>query len=147
MLKKRKIWKLIAKISVILYIVLFCTPAFLYVLVRTPFIQQFIVDKTTDYLSEKLNTDVEIGSVTFDFFLDVNIQDLKINDDRDSLLASIDELVVGFENLSLKKRIIYFKKAEIINPVFHLKKYEGEEDNNMQFIIDFIHNLRCLGMQ
>ncbi len=137
MLKKRKIWKLFAKISVILYIVLFCTPAFLYVLVRTPFIQQFIVDKTTDYLSEKLNTDVEIGSVTFDFFLDVNIQDLKINDDRDSLLASIDELVVGFENLSLKKRIIYFKKAEIINPVFHLKKYEGEKDNNMQFIIDF----------
>lgn len=131
------IWKRIAKIIVILYIIVICIPAFLFILVRTPFIQQFIVEKTTTFLSRELDTDISIGSITFNFFLDVVIKDLQVKDQHDQLLAGIDKISVGFHNVSLRKQRLQFRKASIQHPVFHLRKYHGEDENNLQFIIDY----------
>ncbi len=137
MAKFSVIWKRTAKIIVILYMVVICFPAFLFVLVRTPLVQQMIVKKTTAFLSEELNTDISIGSVTFGFFLDVVINDLHVNDQHNQELARIEKLSVGFKHVSLRNRRLSFGKAEIRRPVFHLKQYEGEEVTNLQFIIDY----------
>jgi len=137
MARLKKTGKRIAKIAVILYIVVICVPVSLYVLIRTPVVQHFIIDKTTNYLSEKLETKVSIGAMQFNFFLDIVIEDLEVYDKRENPLVSIDKLVVGFSDIFLKKKLLVFKKAILVSPVFHLRKYEGETENNMQFLIDF----------
>ncbi len=137
MAKSGNMWKRIAKIIVILYIVLLCLPAGLIMLIRTPLIQHFLVHRTAQYFSEELNTDVKIGSLSLSFYLDIVIEDLHISDLHDKTLTTIDKLVVGFEDISFSDKILFFKKAIIIAPKFHLSRYEGEDESNLQFILDY----------
>jgi hypothetical protein len=137
MAKSRKIWYRIAKIIVILYIALLCLPVALIMLIRTPVFQYVIVQKTTQYLTDELGTEVKLSSVTINFFLDIVIEDLHVNDLHSNTLASIDELVIGFEDFSTSERTLFFKKAIIVSPEFNLVRYEGEEDNNLQFLVDY----------
>jgi len=137
MAKSGNIWKRIAKITVILYFVLITLPAFVFILIRTPFIQNFIVKNTTAYLSRELNTEISIGSIYLSFFLDLEINDLKVNDQQNNLLASIDQIEIGFNRFIFGKNKLLFRKAELTNPSFFLRKYKGEEQTNLQFIIDY----------
>jgi hypothetical protein len=131
------IWRRVAKIIVILYIVVLCLPVFLIALLRTPFIQEYMVQKVSIYLSEDLGTEVSIGAVNINFFFEIIIDDLNIQDKHNNTLASIDRIIVNFRNYSLKSKTIFFQHAGILNPVFHLRQYEGEEINNLQFILDY----------
>jgi hypothetical protein len=137
MAKSGNIWKRIAKITVILYFALITLPASLFILVRTPFIQNYIVKQTTSYLSRQLNTEISIGSIYISFFLDLEINDLKVNDQRNNLLASIDQLEIGFNSFIIGNNNLLFRKAELTNPSFFLRKYKGEAHTNLQFIIDY----------
>lgn len=133
----RKIWKRLAKITVILYITLFCIPAALFVLIRNPIIQQIIVSQASAYLSKELETKVQIGSLDVDFFLDFTIGNILIEDKHNNTLCSIDEVSIALHDISFSSNTIVLRKTEIHEPVFNLRRYKGENDNNLQFLIDY----------
>ncbi len=137
MIITRKLKKRLAKVLFIFYITVLCIPALMLVLVRMPVVQKAIIEKTTTYLSSQLDTEIHIGSITLNFFLDIVVNDFKINDRNGNLLASFDKLVVGFNDISNKRKTVYFNNTKITDLHFYLKHYEGEQENNLQFIIDY----------
>ncbi len=127
----------LAKVLIIIYFILLCLPATLYVVVRIPFIQNAIVQKATDYLSKELQTEISIKKIDINFFLNVSIHDLKINDLKNKELLFIKQLDVHLKKITFKKNRIHLSNINIKKLNFNLTQYKGENINNLQFIIDY----------
>ncbi|MGQ0828822.1 MAG: translocation/assembly module TamB domain-containing protein [Bacteroidota bacterium] len=112
----------------------------LFLLVQVTSVQGYVAKKTADFLSEKLNTRIDIGSVEIQFFKTVVLNDVYIEDlHRDTLLYS-KRLKVGIEDLNIKKQRIYISDIILLNAKTKLTRYKAEEDLNFQFIIDAFAN-------
>ena len=93
--------KKIGRVLLSIWIVLFCLPIALLVIVRTPWVQQYIAKKASAYYTEKLGTKVEIGRVDIVFPIDISLYDVDIEDKHANNLISAKEITVAPENLSL----------------------------------------------
>ena len=77
----RIFWKTLLTIFIILLLV--------FILIQTPWVQDFARAKAEKYLSRKLNTRVLIGHLDITFFRSVTLKDVYIEDrHRDTLLSA-----------------------------------------------------------
>lgn len=135
--KNKNIWKRFAKIIVIIYFAVFCIPASLYFIVRTPAVQKYIVNKTTEYLSNELNTNISIEKIKINFFLDIIIENVEIDDLHQKTLLKVDKIKLSIYKIRNIKNKLNIQKIELVNPIFNFITYENEEHSNIQFIIDY----------
>lgn len=98
--------------------------------------QTYTGHKVASYLSDKLNTRIEIGSVDIDFFKTIVLTDVYIEDlHKDTLLYS-KKLKVDIAELNIEKHRLEIKKILLLNTQASLIKYKEDDDLNLQFIID-----------
>ncbi|MCB9071666.1 MAG: AsmA family protein, partial [Prevotellaceae bacterium] len=118
--------------------------ATLIVLLSTPFIllninrvQNFVVDKITSFLEEKLQTTVSIGHVDMRFFNEVTLENVYIEDLEGDTLLATDELHGHISLFALFHKEIYITTLELNTPQFNLKvKKNGS--TNLDFITQLI---------
>jgi hypothetical protein len=106
---------------------------------RIPKVQNWVIDKSTTYLSKELKTNVSIGSFSLDFLDELSIRNLYIgnqNAPKDTLL-SIGALRVDINYLDLAWGIVQFDNIGIGDLTFRWRRDEGQYDDNFQFIIDY----------
>lgn len=132
-----KFSKKTGRILLIIYVVVFCIPAAVFALLRTPFIQQYIADRLSEYLSEELHTRVEIGTVDIIFPIDITLFDLYIEDQRGKPLLAAKELMVAPENLAAGFSKLQFKRLLLNEAEIRMVRYPDEESTNLQFILDY----------
>lgn len=125
-------------IVVILAIAAFILTSWLVVfaLIRTPYIQTKLVHIVTNFLSSKLNTQVSIDAVDIDFFKTAVLKGLYIEDQQKDTLLYAEKIAVDIDLFSLRNNIIEIGKVSLHNVNAELKYYKGEEDLNLQFIIN-----------
>lgn len=108
-----------------------------YLIFRTATVQTWVTTKIANNLSTKLNTNISIGGVDISWFMKGILEDVKVDDQKGNPLISINEIKFGLYRFSRKKNILTLSTVEINDLYFALRTYKGENDLNLQFIIDY----------
>ncbi len=108
--------------------------AFLLIQVRS--VQIFVGHKASAYLSEKLHTKVEVGSVDIEFFKKIVLEDIYIEDLKQDTLLYAKKLKIDIGKFDIEKRQLYVSDIALLNAKAKLIKYITDDDLNLQFIID-----------
>ncbi|WP_224998422.1 translocation/assembly module TamB domain-containing protein [Cesiribacter sp. SM1] len=66
-----------------------------------PWVQTRAVQYLTEWLSEKTGYPVQIGHVAISWLDEIQLDDVQVRDDQDSLMISVDQLLVDFDLVSL----------------------------------------------
>jgi len=102
-------------------------------------VQTWAAKKAAGYLSEKLQTTVDIKGLYLQPFTSVAIDSLTVLDRQKDTLFNAPKLTVDINGFSLfssiKKKQLDLSKIEFDGGLFHLKKQKG--GSNLQFIIDY----------
>jgi len=121
-------------------------PVVLYVVFQSSFVQTFLIQKITTYLSKNLKTKVEIKRVDISFFNKLILEGVYIRDlDKDTLLY-INKLKSDFNDIDFKKRVLSFDDLELNQIVFRLKT-DSLENTNLQFLIDALSSKDSTAVQ
>ncbi|WP_107037507.1 translocation/assembly module TamB domain-containing protein [Brumimicrobium mesophilum] len=120
---------MLIEISLILIIVF----AFL---IRTSNFQTYLAHKGAKYLSEKLDTKVSIGKVDITFLDRLYFDKLYVEDQHNDTLIYVDEFFVNFNLAGAMLLDFHLDEVGVKDARFALKTYEGEEDFNLQFVLD-----------
>jgi len=98
--------------------------------------QTYITQRLVSYLSDELNTTVSIRGVNIELFKTIVLEDVYIEDLHADTLLYASLLKVNIDDFNLKKHLLYINQIELEETTFNLRKYRGEEDNNLKFITD-----------
>ena len=108
----------------------------LFLLIQMRSIQILAAKKAAVYLSNRLHTRVEIGSIDVKLFKKLVLEDLYIEDLHHDTLLYSKELKFDFGNINFKQHKIYISDVVLFDTKTALVKYKKEEDLNLQFIVD-----------
>lgn len=104
--------------------------------------QTWLAQEVAARISESIGAKVEIKSIKINFFDRANIEGFYVEDlHHDTLLyaghieANFDDVYLGFSHFD-------FDHATISDGQFNVCQFEGEEDLNIQFILDAINGPR-----
>lgn len=107
-----------------------------YLIFRSAQIQTRLTQALAALLSDQLATRVEVGGVDVDFPNYLVIEQLYVEDQHTDTLAYIDRLSLGLKGYSISKRHVRLGRVGLKDVSFFLRKYQGENELNLQFIID-----------
>lgn len=98
--------------------------------------QTYAGHRAAAYLSEKLQTKVEIGSVDIEFIKTIVLTDVYIEDRHKDTLLYAKKLKLDINELNISEHRIAIKDIVLLSTHASLVKYSGEDDLNLQFILD-----------
>lgn len=112
---------------------------FLYFLLQSSVVQNWLIGKITAYLSSELQTRVELRHVDISFFDNLLLEGLYVEDQHQDTLLYAESLAAGLNSniLSLLSNKLEFNEIKLTRARFNIRRYEGETQNNLQFILDF----------
>ncbi len=101
-----------------------------------PTIQQWGARNLSQFLSDKLQTQVYIERVSIGFFNRVIIDGIKLYDRQDSLMLNVTRVAAKIDPLPLLERKIRINNAQLFGTHAMLYKNGAEEAANFQFVLD-----------
>lgn len=128
-MKKKKL--LISLIIIVLI------PILLYTVLRTSYVQNYLAQKITTYLSNQLETEISVKGVDVTFFLNIVLEDISVKDQHDEQILFAEELIFNTGRISFKERFLEINKLCFENAEIRLVKYPDAKDYNFQFIIEY----------
>ena len=132
----KTIKKLLKIVGGILAVVVILLGAALVVLNNKSF-QQKVLEMAVEELQKKLETRVEIDSISINMFnLDVNLYGIMIEDHEKREMLKVQKIAADIELLKLLQNKIVIEKAELIGAEALLLKPSKEEPANYQFVIE-----------
>lgn len=108
-----------------------------YIALRSPKVQTRITQYIAGKLSEELKTTVSVQGVDVGFFNRVILEGLYVEDQAGDTLAYLSDLHLGLQYISLNNQQVYLNRVRLDNVKFYLRKYEGDDKLNLQFLIDY----------
>ncbi|HEX8515840.1 MAG TPA: translocation/assembly module TamB domain-containing protein [Bacteroidia bacterium] len=108
----------------------------IFLLIQVKTLQTYAGHKAAAFLSERLHTKVEIGSVDIEFVKTLILTDVYIEDQHKDTLLYAKKLKVDIAELNVKERRLSFSDIVLLNTSASLIKYREEDDFNFQFILD-----------
>jgi hypothetical protein len=118
-------------------VVLLLLPPLFYATLRISAIQTYLTHKAAAYLSRELKTEISVGGVDISWFLDIVIEDIKVNDLHRKTLLSAARIKFDFEDIEIRKHHLQIKELSIENADVNLIVYKGDSLMNLQFIVDY----------
>ena len=133
----RGTYNVLRSVVVTTLVVVVAVIALAYLLLLLPPVQQRLSDAGEQALSDYLNTEVNIGSVSVSPFNQLELNDVLVKDQQGDSLLTVGKLGAG---VSLKKLLvdnrIVVTYAEIIGLDGHVTRPDKHSPTNVQFIID-----------
>ncbi|MCX7862115.1 MAG: translocation/assembly module TamB [Bacteroidales bacterium] len=117
--------------------ILFSLLLSIFIIFKSPPVQTFITHIIANKLSEKLKTNIKIGSVDFSFFKTFIFHNIYIEDQMGDTLLFIRRLNIDIDNFSLSKKQIAIKELNLNQPTIKIKQF-NDSLSNFQFILDAI---------
>jgi hypothetical protein len=102
-----------------------------------PAFQTWVAHKASGWLSDKLNTRIEIEKVSIKFFSSINLKGVYVEDLHKDTLLYGGELDVQITDFSIRKEYLTIKNINFKNVNAKVLKYEKEENFNFQFLVDY----------
>ena len=105
--------------------------------IRFSFFQTFVAKQVTAYLSSKLDREIRVDKIDIVLFDRVYFDGLYIEDSHRDTLASIGSLRIDLGNFYPSFSNIHIESITLREGVVKLIKYEGEEEFNFHYLVDF----------
>lgn len=106
-------------------------------LLNTESVQKKIQEKAVELLSQKLETKVEIDSISISALTqEISLYGIEIEDREEREMLKVGKISVNLELIRLLQHKIVIEKAEIAHAKALLLKPSKEEPANYQFVID-----------
>lgn len=115
------------------------------VLISVPVIQTKIVHQLTKSISNTLETEVSIGSVSVSWTGRVELNDVLIRDRQQDTMIFVAALKGKLLSYNKKQNNIILGGVELNSPLVNFIRREGEEDMNYQFLVDLSRNQDSTG--
>ncbi len=107
-----------------------------WLLIQIPAVQNAIVQKVTNILSQSLQTKVSVDRVTIRFFKTVAIKGIYMEDLQQDTLLYAKDIGVNIGVFDLFKNRIHLNKVSLTGAKVHLHRPAGDSVYNYQFIVD-----------
>lgn len=107
-----------------------------FLLVQNNNVQTYLAQEAATWLSGKLKTRVEIGSVEIMFVKRVVLNDVYIEDLHHDTLLYAKKLKLGIAEIDTENRKLHISDIMLLNTKATIAKYYEDDDLNLQFIID-----------
>ena len=118
------IWSLLA-----IYLLLLVT-------VRLHPVQQFLAEKAASALSQKLGTEVSVGSISLGLFNRIIVDDLQIKDQQNSDMLRVGRLSARISLLPLAENRIVITSAQFFGAQGRFYRTDSLAQANFQFVLD-----------
>ncbi len=105
-------------------------------------VQNYVVQKVTDKLSQDLDAVVKIDSTYLEFFDVLKLEGIYIEDKQGDTLLYCEKLTghLDIDIFSLINNDIRIKDINLKNTILNLNRQRGNADNNLKFLIDYFSN-------
>jgi hypothetical protein len=120
--------------------VFFVMPASMYVMLRSPSVQQWLCNYATNYLTKQLGTKVSVGGVNIAYFFDLVLEDVYIQDSHKNTLLYAPRIRADISGINTSKQEVNLSKVELDGAFIALVKYKNEKKLNLQHIVDFFQS-------
>ena len=131
-IRPKKIFKFTARFFIGLFALFFIA----WLLIQQPIVQTWLVQKTTQILSENLQTKATVERVNIRFFKTLLLENIYIEDRRQDTLLFAEELSANIGLLSIFQNEIYLNDIGIKGANINLLQPETDTVFNYQFLID-----------
>jgi hypothetical protein len=110
-------------------------------LVQIPPVQNYLIDKTTRYLSDELKTQVRIEKFSLNFFDEVSLHGVFIGNENkpEDTLLSIGRLRADINYADFAWGITQLDAIKLEKTVVRMRQDSGNYNNNLQFIADYFN--------
>ncbi len=108
--------------------------AIIYIAFRTPPVQRWVTGKISEQLSKQLNTKVSLDGLDIDWFDEVVLDGVYVEDQQQDTLLYVKQFRLNIEPSALFNKTIYVRLIEITGVYINLYQLEGQEDLNFAFI-------------
>lgn len=131
----RKVWRRIENVVfglVLLFILL-------YFLLQVTAVQNWLIGKVTAYLSDELQTTVRVEHVGFEFFDNLVLEGLYVQDLKGDTLLYAEKFSAGLNSnvFSLLQKKLEINEISLKRARFNIRRAEGEPDNNLKFLLEY----------
>jgi len=131
----RRIWRRVENMvfGVVLALIVF------YFILQSSVVQNWLIGKISGYLSDELQTTVEVRRVDFSFFDNLILEGFYVADLRGDTLLFAQSLKAGLNSnvFTLLGNRLEFNEISLTKARFNLRRAEGEYEHNLQFILDY----------
>ena len=101
--------------------------------------QTWAAKKVATKLSAAIGSKVEIRNVKISFFDRAVFEGFYVEDLHHDTLLYVDELIADFDDVYLNFTHFDFDKVVLKKGQFNVRQFQGEDDLNIQFILDIIN--------
>ncbi len=105
-------------------------------LLLVPGVQRSVASNYLESLGDELGATISIDKVYFGTDKELTIENLYVTDQRGDTLLFCEHVDAGVSFFDLVSHSIWLNDIHITGGLFDLKTYEGDERNNLQFIVD-----------
>jgi len=111
----------------------------LYFVLQTSYVQNWLIQKITGYLSAELKTEVRINHVNIEFFDNLVLEGFYIQDLQGDTLIYAGKFTAGLNSniFSLFWNKLEFNEISLQDAKVHILRPIGATDNNAQFLLDY----------
>ncbi len=130
--------KIVRKIYISLIILLLAIIRLIlvsYILLHSNAVQNYLVKKTTNILSENLNTEVKINYVDFEFFNKLVLKDVYIEDLQKDTLLYVGNLKLALKDVDFQANTVFLDKIGLHKSYFNLYS-DSTNIFNYEFLTD-----------
>ncbi|MGL5891441.1 MAG: hypothetical protein ACRC3B_16240, partial [Bacteroidia bacterium] len=128
-IKKAGRWLL--RIAIVLVVLLTAT----YFLIQLPAVQTWLAQRATAWLSDELDTKVEVKGVNIKFFTKAVFEGIYVEDKHGDTLLYAEEMIADVRRFSYENRQFALRDIKLSNANVKLKKYPNERGLNYRFIL------------
>ncbi|MGB0930556.1 MAG: translocation/assembly module TamB domain-containing protein [Chitinophagales bacterium] len=98
---------------------------------NSPKTQTWLLQKTTQYLSDKLDTEVHIEKAYVNIYSQIALENVLVRDLEEDTLLFVKVLQVDIDKLGLFNRELSVEGITLQNPYFHLFQSRNDTTNNL----------------
>lgn len=106
-----------------------------------PYVQTKVVNKATEYLSESLNYPIKVESVDIDWFDEIVLGGVSVEDPRKGTMIYLKEAVVDFEITSLYKAKFNIDEVTLRDGKVNMIRYAPDGMTNFTDFIDALREM------
>ena len=134
--KRRRVWKIMRNVLLGLLLFFIITILFL----RLTIVQTYLANSYAKYLSDKTNTEIRIGRLDISGLLSVDIFDLYVIDQEDSIMVNSKQISLDINLMALMDDELHIKRIYIDSTYFALREDRRDSALNLMKIIDFFES-------
>ena len=125
----RKVIKILAKVLSTIILLSIFLPIGITLLLSVDAIQNYVVDKATEVMSDKLDTRVSIDRVDLDLFTKVRVRGLYVEDYEQDTLLYVGDAKARIASFDFANKGLYLEGAELANGKLFIREMQSGELN------------------